>query len=216
MNKVTKDLRGYYWFYFRRARLKTVKAISTTMMRIICFCKRVNVGKGVSFVGITRLHRYPLSSISIGDNCRFNSSRNAVSIGLYKPCSLTTIRANAKIILGKNVGGTGITIAAANNVTIGDNVLIGAYTFIMDTDWHNTDPDERNEYTVNSSPVMIEDNVFLGYNCLVLKGVTIGKNSIIGANSVVLKSIPPNSIAMGNPCKVLIKRNWEEVAENQP
>jgi acetyltransferase-like isoleucine patch superfamily enzyme len=50
--------------------------------------------------------------------------------------------------------------------------------------------------------------VFLGFNCFVLKGVTIGKNSVIGANSVVVSNIPPNSFAMGNPCKKFIERDW--------
>jgi acetyltransferase-like isoleucine patch superfamily enzyme len=51
--------------------------------------------------------------------------------------------------------------------------------------------------------VIIHDNVWIGLNTVVLKGVEIGMNSIIGANSLVLKSIPPNVIAGGNPCKVL-------------
>ena len=51
--------------------------------------------------------------------------------------------------------------------------------------------------------MIIEDNVWIGVNTTILKGVTIGENSIIGANSLVVKDIPPNVIAGGNPCKVL-------------
>ncbi len=62
---------------------------------------------------------------------------------------------------------------------------------------------------LHSRPITIENNVFIGYNCLILKGVTIGENSVIGANSVVSNSIPKNSIAIGNPCKLVIREDWD-------
>jgi len=67
---------------------------------------------------------------------------------------------------------------------------------------------ERDMEIHTARPIVIHDHVFLGLNCIVLKGVTIGENSVIGANSVVMTNIPPNSFAMGNPCKVILKRNW--------
>ncbi|MGJ1285265.1 acyltransferase [Sphingobacterium spiritivorum] len=54
-----------------------------------------------------------------------------------------------------------------------------------------------------TAPIIIEDDVFIGFRSLILPGVKIGKGSIIGAGSVVNKSIPPNSVAVGNPCKVI-------------
>ncbi len=65
---------------------------------------------------------------------------------------------------------------------------------------------KANEYysgVPDSKPVLIGDNVFIGYSVTILKGVQIGNNSIIGANSVVTKSIPANVMAAGNPCKVI-------------
>jgi acetyltransferase-like isoleucine patch superfamily enzyme len=118
---------------------------------------------------------------------------------------------NSEIIIGNNVGATGTTIVAVTKVSIGNNVMIGAHSIIVDTDFHHPDPNIRLRNDVMPSrPVIIEDDVFIGYNCLILKGVTIGKNSVIGANSVVINSIPKNSIAIGNPCKVIIRKNWEE------
>jgi maltose O-acetyltransferase len=55
----------------------------------------------------------------------------------------------------------------------------------------------------SAKPILIEENVWLGYGAIVLKGVTIGKNSIIGAGSVVTTNIPANCIAAGNPCRVI-------------
>ncbi|MDP3115406.1 MAG: DapH/DapD/GlmU-related protein [Candidatus Cloacimonadaceae bacterium] len=69
---------------------------------------------------------------------------------------------------------------------------------ITDGDWHSKD-----SRVGNPLPIYIEDNVWIGLNVLVMKGVTIGQNSIIGAGSVVTKDIPANVIAAGNPCKVI-------------
>ena len=172
------------------------------------FLHGVKLGKRVEFAGFPIIRREPGSSITFGDHCRFNSSRNSVKGGLFRPCSFTTVDKDAEIVFGHNSGGTGITIAAAASIKIGNNVLIGAYCTIYDNDFHNPDPAERSMKTRTTKPVVIKDHVFLGLNCIVLKGVTIGENSVIGANSVVITNIPPNSFAMGNPCKVVLKRNW--------
>ncbi|MCX6924177.1 MAG: acyltransferase [Verrucomicrobia bacterium] len=93
---------------------------------------------------------------------------------------------------------SGTTVAAAQSITIGNEVLCGANVTITDTDWHGIRPDERRK-AGQSAPVVIEKNAWLGLNVVVLKGVTIGENSIISAGSVVNKSIPPNVIAGGMP-----------------
>jgi acetyltransferase-like isoleucine patch superfamily enzyme len=129
-------------------------------------------------------------------------------MALFKRCIFTTQEPGAEIIIGNNCGGTGLTIAACSTVTIGNNVLMGAYSSIIDNDFHNPDPSKREGRDFDAKPIVIEDNVFIGMNVLILKGVRIGKNAVIGANSVVLTSIPENAVAMGNPCKVIIKRNW--------
>lgn len=168
----------------------------------------VKLGKEVKFNGFPFINRARYSEINIGNNCRFNSSKHSVEIGLFQPCSLATIKKGASIVIGQNSGVTGTRIIAAKSITIGNNVLIGANCTIIDNDFHNVDPKMRSSENVAENPVVIQDNVFLGFNCHVLKGVTIGENAVIGAGSVVLGNIPPNSIAIGNPCKVLIKRNW--------
>ena len=203
------DIRGYSWQYLRRMNVWISSVISTLLMKLVCILKGVSLGRNPTFTGLTRIRRYPDSTICIGETCRFNSSRNSVRIGLFKPCALVTLRKNARIELGEHVGCTSVTLAAANSIVIGNNVLLGANVFIMDTDWHNTNPDERQSFDIISKPVIIENGVFIGYNSVVLKGVTIGENSVIAANSLVMSNIPPNSIAMGNPCKVILKRNWD-------
>ena len=98
---------------------------------------------------------------------------------------------------------------AAIKIKIGNNVMIGAQSMIIDTDFHHSDPNKRHDRTdIPARPIIIEDNVFIGANCTILKGITIGENSVIGAIRVVINSMPKNSIVIGNPCKVVIIKNW--------
>ena len=87
-------------------------------------------------------------------------------------------------------------------VTIGDNCFVGPNVSIY-TVCHSTDPAERNTRMEWALPVVIGDNVWIGGNVTILPGVTIGDNVTIGAGSVVVKDIPSNTIAVGNPCKVI-------------
>ena len=103
---------------------------------------------------------------------------------------------------------SGVSITCRNNIHIGDDVLIGGGTVIMDSDMHSLDWHLRctpghDVINAKCSPVIIGNNVFIGANCIIGKGVEIGDKSIIAAGSVVIKSIPPFSIAGGNPCKVI-------------
>ena len=107
-----------------------------------------------------------------------------------------------KIEIGNNCGFSGTVIGSFISVKLGNNVRCGANTLITDSDWHFDD------YRAGENKeVIIEDNVWLGVNVTVLKGVTIGRNSVIGANSVVTKNIPENTVAAGNPCKIIKKLN---------
>ncbi len=140
--------------------------------------------------------------IVIGDNCTFISSETLNRIGLYHRCMFTATPfaedAVCSIHIGNNCGFSGTSVWCFHKIIIGDNVRCGANTLIMDGDAHFDDP-----RTSLPKPIVIKDNVFLGANVVVKKGVTIGENSVIGMNSVVTKDIPANCIAVGNPCGVI-------------
>ena len=110
------------------------------------------------------------------------------------------------IYLGKEVMlNYGCVLLDVCPISIGDHTLIGPYTPIY-TACHSLDPLKRKQSIEYGKPVVIGQNVWIGGGCIILPGVTIGDNSVIGAGSVVTKDIEANVIAVGNPCKV-IKKN---------
>lgn len=97
----------------------------------------------------------------------------------------------------------------SGKITIGSNVFIAPNVCII-TEEHAMDPKQRAEGLEYTHPVHIGDNVWICTGALVLPGVTIGENSVIGAGSVVTKDIPPNSLAVGNPCRVIRELGKDE------
>jgi lipopolysaccharide O-acetyltransferase len=142
-------------------------------------------------------------------------------------CRIETFPENKKIVLkfGKNVQlNDYVHITAMNNVTIGDNVLMASKIFISDCthgsysgDSNDSNPDSTPiDRPLSSKPIIIEDNVWLGEFVSVLPGVTIGKGTIVGANSVVSKDLPKYVIAVGSPAKPIKRFNfstqrWEKI-----
>ena len=145
------------------------------------------------------------SSIMIGKRFTANSLIRFNSFGIIQRVVIRTVAPGAKITIGDDVGVSGCTISASKSITIGNRVLVGSGTAIVDQDAHQIDPDDRRNGTgeIKKAPIIIEDDVFIGARSIILKGVTIGHGSVIGAGSVVVKSIPPNSIAVGNPARVV-------------
>ena len=109
---------------------------------------------------------------------------------------------NGEIKIGKYCLITpGVRIMAAKSIIIGDACMIAHGVYISDADWHGIY--DRAEPVGNTKPVILKDNVWIGDSAIICKGVTIGKNSIIGAGAVVTKNVPPNSIFAGNPAKLV-------------
>lgn len=96
----------------------------------------------------------------------------------------------------------GCVILDCNTVHIGDNVLCAPYVQIY-TAYHPTDPETRLSGKELAAPIRIGNNVWIGGGAIICPGVTIGDNTTIGAGSVVVKDIPANVVAVGNPCRVI-------------
>lgn len=138
------------------------------------------------------------SKVVVGKHCIFRSHPTSNYIGLNRRCYISTYTNEATINIGNNCGFSGTVIGAFMSVILKDNVRCGANTLITDSDWHLND-----KRSVAPEPILINDNVWLGEGVKVLKGVTIGENTIIGAGSIVTSDIPANVIAAGNPCRVI-------------
>lgn len=139
-------------------------------------------------------------------------------------CRLEAFSSNGKktLFFGNNVQiNDYVHISAMKKVRIGDNVLLAGKIYISDNSHgsykgtlDDSDPDiQPIKRSYRSEEVEIEDNVWIGESVTILPGVTIGKGAIIGANSVVSKDIPPYTIAVGLPARVIkkydvIQKKW--------
>ncbi len=137
------------------------------------------------------------SPISIGKNVTLiATSDQRIRLAVW-PCGGD----GARIVVGDNVIiSPGVRISAGTEILIGTNSMIANGVYITDSDWHGI---YNRVSTGNSKPVQIDQNVWIGDSATICKGVTIGENSIIGAGAVVVGNIPANSMAGGNPAKVL-------------
>jgi acetyltransferase-like isoleucine patch superfamily enzyme len=201
--KIKKDPRGFLlnqldnrWIIFKMH-------WNSLFVRLVLSMRGISFGKDCVFFGWPYFRRNFLSTIEIGDNCRFRSDYLSNLVGINRRCLFSTMKEGARISIGRNCGFSGTVVGCAEAITIGDNVLCGGNTFITDFDWHPINRHNPEAQEADSAPVVIGDNVWLGLNVVVLKGVTIGENSVIGANSLVIRSIPANVVAGGNPCRVL-------------
>ena len=198
IQKLKMDPKGYLFILWFLLRQKTGCFISTRITYIICRLKGVNIGKKNIFKGITYFERLPNSKISIGNNCQFYSSFNSNSIGVLQRCRIATLTQNSEIIIGDNVGMTGVNIGAAQSIIIGDKTLIGGNSIITDTDWHSLEIDYRHcgiEKAI-STPTIIGKNVF-NKKCKRLK--------VIFIKSTKLTKFEKNKIS--KKCKIIVPKS---------
>ncbi len=154
-------------------------------------------------------------SFTIGRRFRFNSGKYHAMGGRQQQCYFV-VAAGGKLSIGENVGVTSVAFICHNKISIGNNVKIGINTVIYDTDFHSLDARYRNSYPerldgVKSRPVVIKDGAFIGGHSTILKGVTIGKNAIVGAGSVVFQDIPDEQVWIGNPARFVKDNNYATV-----
>ncbi len=138
--------------------------------------------------------------ISIGNNITL--------LGCSDKKTRLTVWSEKKDIPGITIGdhvliSPGVRISAANQISIADSCMLASHSYITDSDWHgiydrSMPPKEKNF-------VVLEENVWVGDSSIICKGVTIGRNSIIGAGSVVTSDVPANVVAAGNPAKIIKK-----------
>lgn len=192
------ETRWKTWNYFH-------SLLCHPVVRIAFFMNRIPWGRGWAFFGLPIIQKHWHSTIRFGDGLQMRSSIWSVPLGVNHPVMVCTARENAILEVGENFRMSGGSITVTELITIGNNVVVGANTAIMDSDFHPSHPDERLQYPNRgqSTPVTIGDNVFIGANSFILRGVTIGSGSVIGTGSVVTTDVKPGTIVFGNPARTV-------------
>lgn len=167
----------------------------------------VRWGPGWLLYGRPLIQRHAGSRIQIGRGFVMRNWFGSNPLGVDHRGVLCTWRADAYITIGDDVGMTGTVIVAESGVRIGDRVLIGANSTIIDTDFHPLSPAARAiDITAGATrPITIENDVFIGMGALILKGSHIGQGAVIGAGSVVAGHVPEGTIYAGNPARMVGK-----------
>ena len=180
--------------------------------RLILFkLKGIKFGCNMRVANYLHIKRGHNTNISIGNNFAFYSG------DFYNPlarniCGAIELEDNANLEIGDNVGISSACIWVYKYVKIGSGTKIGGDCILIDSDAHSLNYKDREKgYSdrpnAKSKGITIENDVLIGTRCIILKGVTIGARSVIGAGSVVSKDIPSDCIAAGNPAKVIKKIN---------
>lgn len=158
----------------------------------------------VNVYGKPRIIRWGNPTIIIEDGVTFDSDPMHNDAGIIHPCTLS-VTGNGRLYIGENSGFSGVQVCCTNSITIGRNVWVGVNVTIYDTDFHPIDPYERLKLdtSAKSGDVIIDDGVWIGANAMILKGVHIGKGSVIAAGSVVTKDVPEFTVFGGNPAKLI-------------
>lgn len=181
---------------------RIIKQLISNLLKLR-YRNKVTFGKNVFLGRRFRVYSSSKNNIIIGDNC-FILGR-------------ILSENNGKIIIGNNTSiRDNVSIRCSNQITIGDNVIFSFNIVVTDNNNHPINPEDRlkminsgwstdhwNLKHSESSPIKIGNNVWVGQNCFILKGVNIGDNSIVAAATVVTKNVPENSIVAGNPGKVV-------------
>lgn len=184
--------------------------INTAIAKIQMSINGGHAQSGLCVDGIVFWKMSKQSTLRIGKDFKLNSRRASNLVGISNRASFQLI-GDSEVVIGDNCGFTSTVLSSRSSISIGDNVKIGANVKLIDHDYHSMDyQNRRNPFSdasdVNTAPISIGSDVFVGTNSIILKGVSIGDRSVVGAGSVVtLKSIPADSLVAGNPA-VIIRR----------
>lgn len=160
----------------------------------------------VDINGVFYVFKNKDAQILIGDYVVFRNHLKHNPAGILHPTVLRAEVPGAKIIIGDHVGISGAIICCETEIIIGDYCMLGANCAIYDTDFHPLNFLERrqnNQLKVRRMPVHVGDDCWIGANAIILKGITVGSRSVIGANAVVTHDVPSGAIVAGNPARVV-------------
>ena len=161
----------------------------------------------VTLLGKPIIKKAPNSTIKIGKDVLLISDSMYNLAGINHPVILATEKEGAEIILGDGSGFSGTSIVAFSSIRIGNRSGCGVNCNIWDSDFHSIESKKRgidvSPQTAPTAPIVIGEDVWMGANVTVLKGVSIGDRAVIGAMSLVNKNIEADTISAGIPAKII-------------
>lgn len=181
--------------------------LQSRLPKLFLSLQKISHGENLKLIGWPFIFRFRDAAISLGKDVVINSSFFSNLLGLYQR-TIIVARDKGEIKIGNGVGMSGVTMYARKYIEIGDYTLIGANTKIMDNDFHPIDSVERrnNDFSnLAAKSVKIGKDVFIGCNCLILKGSEVGDRCVIGGGAVVSGQFPDDCVIAGNPAKVIRK-----------
>jgi acetyltransferase-like isoleucine patch superfamily enzyme len=173
---------------------------------------RLRCQKGLHIEGRIRVNGMPLidirdgARIHIAESVTLNSWNRGSHVNLYAPVKLFAEGHGTEIHIGRNTRIHGSCLHARSRICIGENCLIAGNAQIFDCSGHDLSfqaVDSRLQSMGESKPITIEDAVWIGTQVIVLPGVTIGRGSVVGAGSVVVRDVPPFVVVAGNPALIV-------------
>lgn len=182
------------------------RAINGLIARIYLRLLGVSIGPRLRMHSRPFCRRHRQASIRIGSDVQINNKLVENPAGIVNRTVFVADRAGAQLEVGNHVGISGAVLFCSSRISIEDYVNIGAGARIYDTDFHPISWRDRREQRVDcieSKPVRICRDVWIGANAMVLKGVTIGERSIVAAGAVVTSDVPPDCIVGGVPARIL-------------
>lgn len=190
--------------------------MNSNFFKIMIRFQKVKYGRNLLLKGIPVIFNQKGATLSIGENVTIKSSFLSNLVGLYSRTIICTRTPDAEIIIGNNVGISGVTIYARKGIYIGDNTCIGGNAKILDNDFHPVDFEARNKLSgmkhgpeenelIPCNEVRIGKNCFIGCNVIILKGTILGDGCVVGAGAVVSGVFEDGTVLGGNPAKVLKK-----------
>lgn len=200
-----------FWKLFFGLKLRINQRWINSKFNYLCYVNNVNKGADVKvFDSCPQIVTTGNARICIGNNVAI---RGFGSTSWYCGTKIVA-KQDAVVTISDHVGLNGVEIISHSSIFIGKHVHVGGGTLIFDTDFHSLNYLDRRDLSKDCSmavtaPVVIEDDVFIGTHVIIGKGVRVGARSIIAAGSVVVKDIPEDCIAGGNPCKVIKKINQD-------
>lgn len=190
--------------------------MNSNLCKIILRLQNIRYGSNLTLKGIPVIFNQKGARLTIGNNVTIKSSFLSNLVGLYSRTIICTRTPEAEIVIGNNVGISGVTLYSRKGIYIGDNTCIGGNTKIMDNDFHPIDYETRNKLSamkhgadvndfIPSKAITIGNNCFIGCNAIILKGTILGDGCVVGAGAVVSGVFETGTVIGGNPAKVIKK-----------